>query len=68
MLNPLFNAQEEDSKSLMSKDRRRDAIKLKLQRLEAHIAKTRKDCEGKFSQTSEEFIDGAHVMSSTPSL
>ncbi|XP_008276896.1 LOW QUALITY PROTEIN: nostrin [Stegastes partitus] len=37
---------EEDSKSLMGKDRRRDAIKLKLQRLEDTIAKTKKDCEG----------------------
>ncbi|PWA31300.1 hypothetical protein CCH79_00002810, partial [Gambusia affinis] len=37
---------EEDSKSLMTKDRRRDAIKLKLQRLEENIAKTKKECEG----------------------
>uniref|UniRef100_A0AAQ5Z4Q0 Osteoclast-stimulating factor 1 n=1 Tax=Amphiprion ocellaris TaxID=80972 RepID=A0AAQ5Z4Q0_AMPOC len=37
---------EEDSKSLMGKDRRRDAIKLKLERLEDRIAKTKKDCEG----------------------
>uniref|UniRef100_A0A3Q1EGW0 Osteoclast-stimulating factor 1 n=1 Tax=Acanthochromis polyacanthus TaxID=80966 RepID=A0A3Q1EGW0_9TELE len=37
---------EEDSKSLMGKDRRRDAIKLKLERLEVCIAKTKKDCEG----------------------
>ncbi|KAI3356217.1 hypothetical protein L3Q82_017465, partial [Scortum barcoo] len=37
---------EEDSKSLMSKERRRDAIKLKLQRLESTIAKTKKDREG----------------------
>ncbi|XP_017279874.2 nostrin isoform X2 [Kryptolebias marmoratus] len=37
---------EEDSKSLMSKDRRRDAIKLKLKRLEDSIAKTKKDREG----------------------
>ncbi|XP_043987883.1 nostrin isoform X2 [Gambusia affinis] len=36
----------EDSKSLMTKDRRRDAIKLKLQRLEENIAKTKKECEG----------------------
>ncbi|KAM4731020.1 nostrin [Anableps anableps] len=37
---------EEDSKSLMTKDRRRDAIKVKLQRLEESITKTKKDCEG----------------------
>ncbi|XP_040912410.1 nostrin [Toxotes jaculatrix] len=37
---------EEDSKSLMGKDRRREAIKLKLQRLEDTITKTKKDCEG----------------------
>ncbi|XP_032422904.1 nostrin isoform X2 [Xiphophorus hellerii] len=37
---------EEDSKSLMTKDRRRDAIKLKLQRLEENITKTKKECEG----------------------
>ncbi|XP_018540254.1 nostrin isoform X2 [Lates calcarifer] len=37
---------EEDSKSLMGKDRRREAIKLKLQRLEDSIMKTKKDCEG----------------------
>ncbi|XP_076026241.1 nostrin [Genypterus blacodes] len=37
---------EEDSKSLMDKDRRREAIKVKLQRLEDSIKKTRKDCEG----------------------
>ncbi|KAM7380569.1 hypothetical protein PAMP_003856 [Pampus punctatissimus] len=40
---------EEDSKSLMAKDRRKEAIKIKLQRLEDSIAKTKKDCEG--SQT-----------------
>ncbi|XP_071330099.1 nostrin [Trachinotus anak] len=37
---------EEDSKSLMDKDRRREAIKLKLQRLEDSVTKTKKDCEG----------------------
>ncbi|XP_007546620.1 nostrin isoform X2 [Poecilia formosa] len=37
---------EEDSKSLMTKDRRKDAIKLKLQRLEENITKTKKECEG----------------------
>ncbi|XP_068428915.1 nostrin [Clinocottus analis] len=37
---------EEDSKSLMAKDRRKEAIKLKLQRLEDCITKTKKDCEG----------------------
>uniref|UniRef100_A0A8C7J6Y9 Nitric oxide synthase trafficking n=1 Tax=Oncorhynchus kisutch TaxID=8019 RepID=A0A8C7J6Y9_ONCKI len=37
---------EEDSKSLMEKDRRIDAIKSKLQRLGDSIAKTKKDCEG----------------------
>uniref|UniRef100_A0A4W5K3N8 Osteoclast-stimulating factor 1 n=1 Tax=Hucho hucho TaxID=62062 RepID=A0A4W5K3N8_9TELE len=36
---------EEDSKSLMEKDRRRDAIKSKLQRLGDSITKTKKDCE-----------------------
>eukprot|EP00064_Thunnus_orientalis_P012467 superscaffoldBa00001915_g12502 len=39
---------EENSKSLMAKDRRKEAIKIKLQRLEDSIAKTKKDCEGKF--------------------
>lgn len=38
--------QEEDSKSLMSKDRRRDAIKHKLQRVEENVTKAKKDCEG----------------------
>lgn len=38
--------QEEDSKSFMSKDRRREAIKHKLQRLEDNITKTKKDHEG----------------------
>ncbi|XP_059198910.1 nostrin [Centropristis striata] len=37
---------EEDSKSLMAKDRRKDAIKLKLQRLDDSITKTKKDREG----------------------
>ncbi|XP_068185364.1 nostrin [Antennarius striatus] len=37
---------EEDSKSLMGKDRRKEAIKLKLQRLDDSITKTKKDCEG----------------------
>ncbi|KAJ3591656.1 hypothetical protein NHX12_006788 [Muraenolepis orangiensis] len=37
---------EENSKSLMGKNRRRDAIKVKLQRLEDSIAKTKKECKG----------------------
>uniref|UniRef100_A0A7N6ASN7 Osteoclast-stimulating factor 1 n=1 Tax=Anabas testudineus TaxID=64144 RepID=A0A7N6ASN7_ANATE len=37
---------EEDSKSFMSKDRRTEAIKHKLQRLEENITKTKQDCEG----------------------
>ncbi|XP_044222575.1 nostrin [Thunnus albacares] len=37
---------EENSKSLMAKDRRKEAIKIKLQRLEDGITKTKKDCEG----------------------
>ncbi|KAM9484268.1 nostrin [Salvelinus alpinus] len=37
---------EEDSKSLMEKDRRREAIKSKLQRLGDSIGKTKKDCDG----------------------
>lgn len=37
---------EEDSKSLMGKDRRREAISLKLQRLEDSITKAKKDIEG----------------------
>ncbi|XP_040056980.2 nostrin isoform X1 [Gasterosteus aculeatus] len=37
---------EEDSKSLMAKDRRKEAIKLKVQRLEDTITKTKKDREG----------------------
>lgn len=44
---PDIYAQEEDSKSFMDKDRRREAIKLKLQRLDENITKTKKDCEGK---------------------
>ncbi|KAM9347152.1 nostrin [Symphorus nematophorus] len=40
---------EEDNKSLMDKDRRKEAIKLKLQRLDDNIAKTKKDREGEFS-------------------
>jgi uncharacterized protein with GYD domain len=43
----MIYVKEEDSKSLMEKDRRRDAIKSKLQRLGDSIAKTKKDCEGK---------------------
>ncbi|XP_062287889.1 nostrin [Scomber scombrus] len=37
---------EENSKSLMAKDRRKEAIKVKLQRLEDSLTKTKKDCEG----------------------
>ncbi|XP_060944715.1 nostrin [Limanda limanda] len=37
---------EEDSKSLMGRERRREAIKVKLQRLEDGITRTKKDCEG----------------------
>ncbi|KAM9802926.1 LOW QUALITY PROTEIN: nostrin [Syngnathus typhle] len=37
---------EEDVKSLMCRDRRREAIKLKLCRLEDAILKAKKDCEG----------------------
>uniref|UniRef100_A0A672YEH3 Osteoclast-stimulating factor 1 n=1 Tax=Sphaeramia orbicularis TaxID=375764 RepID=A0A672YEH3_9TELE len=37
---------EEDSKSLMYKDRRKEAIKLKIQRLDDSITKAKKDCEG----------------------
>uniref|UniRef100_A0A3P9JK74 Nitric oxide synthase trafficking n=1 Tax=Oryzias latipes TaxID=8090 RepID=A0A3P9JK74_ORYLA len=37
---------EEDNKSFMSKDRRKAAIRFKLQRLEDTIAKTKKDREG----------------------
>uniref|UniRef100_A0A671WS43 Osteoclast-stimulating factor 1 n=1 Tax=Sparus aurata TaxID=8175 RepID=A0A671WS43_SPAAU len=37
---------EEDSKSFMDKDRRKEAIKLKLQRLDDTITKTKKDREG----------------------
>ncbi|XP_035995273.1 nostrin isoform X2 [Fundulus heteroclitus] len=37
---------EEDAKSQMTQSRRKDAIKLKLQRLEESITKTKKDCEG----------------------
>ncbi|KAK9537579.1 hypothetical protein VZT92_005183 [Zoarces viviparus] len=37
---------EEDSKSLMAKGRRKEAIQLKLQRLEDCITKTKKDREG----------------------
>ena len=33
----------------MDKDRRKEAIKLKLQRLDDTITKTKKDREGKFS-------------------
>uniref|UniRef100_UPI0037E7EB5B nostrin n=1 Tax=Semicossyphus pulcher TaxID=241346 RepID=UPI0037E7EB5B len=37
---------EEDGKSLMGRERRKEAIKLKIQRLEDTIAKTKKDSEG----------------------
>ncbi|KAM3608005.1 uncharacterized protein V6R79_017491 [Siganus canaliculatus] len=37
---------EEDSKSLMDKERRKEAIKVKLRRLDDSIAKTKKDREG----------------------
>ncbi|XP_061647592.1 nostrin isoform X1 [Phyllopteryx taeniolatus] len=37
---------EEDSKSLMCRERRREAIKVKLYRLEEGILKAKKDCEG----------------------
>uniref|UniRef100_A0A8C5IB00 Nostrin n=1 Tax=Gouania willdenowi TaxID=441366 RepID=A0A8C5IB00_GOUWI len=37
---------EEETKSLMGRGRRKDAIKLKLQRLEENISKTKKDCDG----------------------
>ncbi|CAB1435036.1 unnamed protein product [Pleuronectes platessa] len=37
---------EEDSKSLMGRERRSEAIKVKLQRLEDGITRTKKDCEG----------------------
>ncbi|XP_062389959.1 nostrin [Sardina pilchardus] len=37
---------EEDSKTVMGRERRKDAIKNKLQRLEDYIAKTKKDHEG----------------------
>ncbi|XP_034429816.1 nostrin [Hippoglossus hippoglossus] len=37
---------EEDSKSLMDRERRREAIKVKLQRLEDGTTRTKKDCEG----------------------
>ncbi|XP_061925828.1 nostrin [Entelurus aequoreus] len=37
---------EEDRKSLMGKERRREAIKVKLYRLEGNISKAKKDCEG----------------------
>lgn len=44
--------QEEDSKSLMDKERRKEALRYKLQRLGDSIVKTRKDREGKFSTYS----------------
>ncbi|XP_051937524.1 nostrin [Hippocampus zosterae] len=37
---------EEDAKSLMCRERRREAIQLKLYRLEEAILKAKKDCEG----------------------
>ncbi|XP_077435856.1 nostrin [Vanacampus margaritifer] len=37
---------EENGKSLMCRERRRDAIKVKLHRLEEGILKAKKDCEG----------------------
>ncbi|XP_053733088.1 nostrin isoform X1 [Synchiropus splendidus] len=37
---------EEDSKTFMVKDRRRESIKMKLHRLEDTMSKTRKECEG----------------------
>lgn len=44
--------QEEDSKSLMDKERRKEALRFKLQRLGDSILRTRKDREGKFSTYS----------------
>lgn len=38
--------EEEEGKTIMSKDRRKDAIKTKLQRLEDNITKTKSDREG----------------------
>lgn len=40
--------QEEDSKSLMDRDRRKEAIKVKLHRLDSCILRTKKDQEGQF--------------------
>lgn len=44
--------QEEDSKSLMDKERRKEALRFKLRRLGDSILRTRKDREGKFSTYS----------------
>lgn len=41
--------QEEDSKSLMDRERRKEAIKVKLHRLDGCITRTKKDQEGRFS-------------------
>lgn len=46
----------------MSKDRRKAAIKFKLQRLEDTITKTRKDREGEFSRTSLKIINNSKFL------
>lgn len=48
--------QEEDSKSLMDRDRRKEAIKAKLHRLDGCITRTKKDQEGRFSPLAVEKI------------
>lgn len=41
-------SQEEDGKTVMEKERQKDALKTKLQRLQECILKTRKEKEGAF--------------------
>ncbi|XP_076119616.1 nostrin [Alosa pseudoharengus] len=44
---------EEDSKTVMGRERRKEALKNKLQRLEDYVAKTKKDHEGKSKQMED---------------
>lgn len=50
----VVSTQEEDSKSLMDRERRKEAIKAKLHRLDGCIARTKRDQEGQCSSLAVE--------------
>lgn len=50
----VVSTQEEDSKSLMDRDRRKEAIKAKLHRLDGCITRTKRDQEGQCSSLAVE--------------